>query len=414
MRQSKVVFWLVAAALISACSGNNGGGALPTQPANVGGPAAQSAIQSPSEALAIAQGAGVAREYTLTDLGTGVPGSPGLAVAGINIRGEVVLNASSGQLSSLPSCGLPNQLPCGPPVALIYRDGTLHVLPPLEKSQTAFVSTINEAGLTGGYSASAVTDYAVVWKRDLSAVNFGTGITPPNSGAEVDVLDNHGRVYGDSFNATVDIPILFDSDNDSKPIAPCGSGVMGYYRGANNVGVGVGDEILAAGGDAAMTCPPFRVIVSPPNPKWRNFGFAINDRGEVSGRLSVGPTIKTFHPFVYRDGKVIDIGTPFFPGNKLAVGAADDINNAGTVVGWMAAGGGVIGPPSILPVDPRGFIYCGGKTVEVNKLLPESVAKEWDVIIAAHINDRGQIAAIAYKGGYPNGVEHAVLLTPVI
>jgi len=414
MRQSKVVFWLLAASLISGCS-SNGSGALPTQPAGGPGPmSARSAIESPSEALAIARGAGIAREYTLTDLGTGVPGSPGFSVNGLNIRGEVLLNASAGQLGSLPSCGLPNQLPCGPPVALIYRDGTLHVLPPLEKKQTAFVDAINDEGITGGYSTDSVTQSAVLWKRDLSIVNFGTGITPPDSGAEIDAINNHGEVFGDSFNATTDIPIIFDSDNDNKPIAPCGSGVMGYFNVANDEGVGVGTEILSAGGTAAMTCPPFKVIASPPNPKWINFGFSINNRGEVVGRLSVGPTIKNFHPFLYRDGKVIDIGTPLFPGNKSAVGAADDINNAGTVVGWMAAGGGVIGPPSILPVDPRGFIYCGGKTVEVNKLLPESVAKEWDVIIAAHINDRGQIAAIAYKGGYPNGVEHAVLLTPVI
>ncbi|MBV8638377.1 MAG: hypothetical protein JO322_09845 [Candidatus Eremiobacteraeota bacterium] len=399
MRPSRVMFSFVAVALVSACS-SGGNGSLPSQ-------------SGPSDVTAITQGTAVGHEYQLTDLGTGVPGSPGLQVAGLNDEGQVVLNASRGQLSSLPSCGLPNQLPCGPPVALIYRNGALHVLPPLGKGQTADVSAINDQGVTGGFSASAVTQYAVVWKSDLSAVNFGTGITPPNSGAEVDALDNHGTVYGDSFNANVDIPIIFDSDNDGKPIAPCGSSVLGYYRSANNVGVGVGDELLSAGGTAVMTCPPFRVVVAPPNPNWLNFGFGINDRGDIAGRLSVGPTKKSFHPFLYHDGKVTDIGTPFFPGDKAANGAADGINDAGTVVGWMAAGGGIIGPPRVLPVDPRGFIYCGGRTIEVNTLLPASVAKDWDVIIAAYINNHGQIAGIAYKGGYPKGVEHAVLLTPM-
>lgn len=401
MRPTRVVFWLLTASMINACS--SGGGALPTRPVG-------DTVQP--EAAAIANGGGIAATYTLTDLGAGIPGSPGLAVTDLNIWGEVALEASSSPLGSLPSCGLPNQLPCGPPVALVYRGSSLHVLPPLRKGQTTFANAINNDGVIGGGSADSVTEYATLWKRDLSAVNFGPGITPPNSGAEIDALDNEGRVYGDSFNATVDIPIVFDSDNDGKPFAPCGSGVLGYFRSSNSTGIGVGDELLAAGGTAAMTCPPFRVIASPPNPKWLNFGFGIDNRGEVVGRLSVGPTIKIFHPFVYSNGKITDLGTPLYPGNPSAVGAAFGINDAGTVVGWSAAGGGVIGPPRILPIDPKAWIYCGQRLVDLNTLLPKSTAKEWTLIIADKINDHGQIAGIAYKGGYPNGVEHAVLLTP--
>ena len=48
----------------------------------------------------------------------------------------------------------------------------------------------------------------------------------------------------------------------------------------------------------------------------------------------------------------------------------------------------------------------------VNSLLSKDVRSQWTVVVAESINSKKQIIAAAYYGGYPNGVEHAVLLSP--
>jgi hypothetical protein len=49
--------------------------------------------------------------------------------------------------------------------------------------------------------------------------------------------------------------------------------------------------------------------------------------------------------------------------------------------------------------------------VDLNTLLPASCAN-WTLIVANGVSDNGDIVGVAFVGGYPNGDEHAFLLTP--
>lgn len=165
---------------------------------------------------------------------------------------------------------------------------------------------------------------------------------------------------------------------------------------------------LPQGGGAAITCPPLTVIGSPPKPTLYDFGLGINNRGQGVGRLTIGAHFGNFHPYLYQNGKMTDLGT-LFPGDPHARGSAFAINDCGMIVGWSAKGGGTPGHP---PVDWRAFVYSDGKMVDLNSLLSKDVRSKWTVVVAKSINSKKQIIAAAYYGGYPNGVEHAVLLSP--
>jgi probable HAF family extracellular repeat protein len=320
----------------------------------------------------------------------------------------VVLAYGIGPLGSLPC---PTSI-CGasPPQAYIFKNGTFTKLPPLSGDVSAYANDLNNAGqIVGGSYSAGGTETAVTWMPDLSVVNLGIGIASPGSNAEADVISDGGKIGGVSYNATSTFPTFFDGKGGASN--PCGATVQGYFRnGINDSGVAVGDEILSAGGTAAMTCPPFTVVATPSNPAFLNFGFDINNAGTVVGRLSPGPTKSIFHPFMSQHGVTTDLGT-LFPGDANAVGAAFAINNNGMIVGFSAQANAVIGPPPIPPVNPRAFVYANGKMVDLNTLLPGSCAN-WTLITANDVNDNGMIVGTAFVGGYPNGSEHAYLLIP--
>lgn len=381
--------------VLTACGGGGGGGA--------GSTGSGALPQIPATANS---GTTVAAHYTLTDLGPGA-GNPWLLPRAVNNSGTVVILSSASPLGSLP-CPICTT----PPQGYVFQHGSLHLLPPLPGNTETLADDINNAGTIVGGSSSpspTVPETAVMWKPDLSVVSLGLGIATPNSNAEASAISDNGNIAGSSFNATTILPTIFDGKGGATD--PCGSGVQGYFRaGINDAGVAAGDELLSAGGTAVMTCPPFTTVVTPSNPAWLDFGFDINDAGTVVGRLSPGPSIAIFHPFMNEHGVTTDLGS-LFPGDSSAVGAAFGINKGGMIVGFSAQSGAVIGPPSSPPVNPRAFVYANGKMVDLNTLLPASCAN-WTLITAEDISDNGYIVGVAFVGGYPNGNEHAYLLTP--
>lgn len=398
MRLMKGVFGLLLVFAIEACSG--GGGAPPMQPSNVLGSGAL-----PGPTTNTTGGSTIPKLYTLTDLGTEVARSPGLVPSALNNNGVVVGEASVGILGSLPSCTA-----CGPPVGWVFKNGTTQPLPVPTPGAVTFADDINNAGVIAGGYATATTEFASLWNPDGTVVNLGTGIAPTHTAAEATVIANNGTIGGLSYDFTTggsNVPTFFDGTGGATN--PCGSSIQGYFRDINDKGVGVGDEILSAGGTAAMTCPPFAAVETPSDPSFLNFGFDINNAGDVVGRLTLSTKI-IFHPFLFHNGTTTDLGT-LFPNEPSSIGAAFGINNSGVIVGWTAESGGIIGPPPVAPTNPRAFIYANGKMVDLNTLLPSSCA-QWRLVVAEKINDRGQIIGAAFVGGYPNGVEHAFLLTP--
>jgi probable HAF family extracellular repeat protein len=374
---------------LAACGGS--GGVSPPQSSGNGGTPTLGG-QQPAAAIP--------KSYTLVDLGP-ANGQPWRTPAAVNNSGEVVGNIGS-PLSSLPCPPCVGAVPHG----WIYKNG---MVTQLQGGVATFARDLNNTGsIVGGLVHSSGTESAVLWKPDGTIVSLGTGIASPGSNAEAQGISDSGLVGGYSYNASEVLPTIFNGSGGASD--PCGSGVLGYFRKINAAGVGVGDELLSAGGTAVMTCPPFAAIETPSNQSWLNFGFDINNAGTVVGRLSVGPTIAVFHPFMYSHGTTTDLGT-LFPNDSSAVGAAFGLNNSGTIVGFVAQSGGTIGPPRVPPVNPRAFVYANGKMVDLNTLLPAGRAN-WTLITAEDISDNGNIVGTAFVGGYPNGNEHAYLLTP--
>ena len=99
---------------------------------------------------------------------------------------------------------------------------------------------------------------------------------------------------------------------------------------------------------------------------------AINSAGQVAGNLYpvVNGTGTVYHPFLYSDGKLIDLGTL---GGKSA--GAQAINSQGVVVGWSYTAG----------ANEHAFLYSNG-TMQDLGTLPGGWSSS-----AMSINNLGQV-----------------------
>lgn len=121
-------------------------------------------------------------------------------------------------------------------------------------------------------------------------------------------------------------------------------------------------------------------------------GTDINDLGQVVG-WSPSATA-SFSPFLYSDGQMIDLGTL---GGIVAF--ANALNNHGTVVGYSDL--------TVSGNDPHAFLYANGQMVDLNTLV--STPGGWQLTNAQDINEAGQILGTACQGDSCA----SVLLTPV-
>ena len=118
---------------------------------------------------------------------------------------------------------------------------------------------------------------------------------------------------------------------------------------------------------------------------------AINDRGTIVGWSDT--TGDQERAFMYRKGKMTDLGS--LGGIRSEATA---VNNHGEVVGWSFVAGNY-------EIDP--FLYSDGKMVDLNTLVPANSGITLSDAVA--INNKGQIAAT----GIINGQDVALLMTPV-
>jgi probable HAF family extracellular repeat protein len=112
----------------------------------------------------------------------------------------------------------------------------------------------------------------------------------------------------------------------------------------------------------------------------------INDAGQVVGWSSTGPVDPAYQlPFLYTDGKMTGLGS--LGGNS---GIAYALNNAGSVVGV-----------SNISTEPgsaeHGFLYANGHMTDLNTLVDP--CDGWEIVWASDINDAGQILAGACRDG---------------
>ena len=119
-----------------------------------------------------------------------------------------------------------------------------------------------------------------------------------------------------------------------------------------------------------------------------NYGLAINDRGQVTGSMSVTTGLRDRVAFIYSKGRLVNID-----GRRPIAGRSSSgygINNHGHVVGSS---------------DHLGaFVYRGRRMESLNGLIDPGLG--WEIRSPQAINDAGQIAAIAVR----KGVSYAVRL----
>jgi probable HAF family extracellular repeat protein len=123
---------------------------------------------------------------------------------------------------------------------------------------------------------------------------------------------------------------------------------------------------------------------------------AINNLGQIvgsSGSTDPETYAQSYRAFLYSNGVMTALPVP------SSEAFAGDINDSGTIVGSMRAGGGVS--------NFHGWIYVDGTVTNLNHLIPQNSGLH--IAYAHAVNNAGQIAATAFDA---QGHYHAVLLTP--
>lgn len=112
-----------------------------------------------------------------------------------------------------------------------------------------------------------------------------------------------------------------------------------------------------------------------------NTGHAINDRGQITGQafLPVGPRDSV--AFLYSHGRMVSLDTR--PATEYKYSAGHGINNRGHIVGISS--------------HSSAFIWRGKRMESLNALIDPAAG--WDIDYPVAINDAGQIAAVASRGG---------------
>lgn len=122
----------------------------------------------------------------------------------------------------------------------------------------------------------------------------------------------------------------------------------------------------------------------------RNAGNAINGRGQITGHMGVSEGMFGRIAFFYSNGRLIRIDNRPADETTDKSSAGTGINNHGHVVGTSD--------------HLSGFIWRGRRMESLNALIDPRLG--WDIANPRAINDAGQIAASATRGG----VQYAVRL----
>ena len=222
------------------------------------------------------------------------------------------------------------------------------------------------------YSGGQFTDVSSTGANGL-AINDSGQMTKGNDFA----INNAGQTLG------------FSSGPSPRNTVD-GVAVDGGFWAINNAGVAVGEATLSNGHNSGYAVP---IVYS--NGKTTQLpllpgatgaaAYAINDRGQIVGGAMEGNS----HPFLLDGNRLLDLGGSW--------GCALGINNSSQVVGLANIDGS----------GQRPFLFQDGKMLDLNGLLlPGS---KWTLDSAVGINDAGQIIGI----GHHDGIYSGVLLTPI-
>jgi probable HAF family extracellular repeat protein len=318
-------------------------------------------------------GAGVAAQYTLTDLGT--LGGSGSGAVGLNNLGQVV------GYSFIPS---------GDTHAFLWDGGAMQDLGTLGGSSCA--SDINDSGMIVGWSyAASAGGYLHAFRRDPGGAlqDLGTMGGPTSATGEI---NDSGQIVGaadtpqdDPQNMRRGRAFLMNPGGAMQDLGTLGgphsgAGAInsgGWVVGSADINENEWHAFLYAGGGALRDLGTLGGATSA--------AYAVSDNGTIVGTSDTSFGVSRAFRYC-GNGPMEDLGA--LRGNSSAFG----VNDRGEIVGSS---------------DGWAFIYTGsGAMLDLNGLVD---APGWNLVTAYDINDSGQIVGFGQVGD----TNRAFLLNPI-
>ena len=301
----------------------------------------------------------------------GTLGGPDSAVAwpNKNTHGQIVGIAETADMNPLNeawSCALANfpTLDYHTCYGFLWEDGVMTALPPLPGGNDSYAAAINNKGQAVGWAENGVHDptcnstppfnqvlqfEAVVWGPNLGEM---TQLSPlgsdPDSAATA--INDKGQIVGISGlcdiaagNTSAEHAILWENKYAS-PID------LGNFDGglAWNTPTAINKSGQVAGfgnqkGSPAAAFNPIAFVVDKQHPiqainpfsgDSNSWAWGINSSGTVVGQSFLLADFPNGRAFVYEKGVATDLNTLIQPNSSLQLELANDINDAGEIVGF--------------------------------------------------------------------------------
>jgi probable HAF family extracellular repeat protein len=313
--------------------------------------------------------------YTVTDLGT---------LHGGTVSGAKAVNAT-GEITGYAY----NSNDAGSDVFL-YSGGTMTDMGTLG-GKWAVGNGVNGSGQVAGYSTIASGGYHAFVSNggkltDLGDLGGGSAVAY--------AINDAGQVVGSAVTAQgSNHPFLYSSGKmtDLGTLgSPDGNNWWNTAQGVNKQGVVVGTSYDAQGNFFGFMWRNGTMIkMGTLGGAWSQ-AYAVNNKNQVTG---VAYTRNgSAHAFLATNGVLRDLGTISDPTSTTW---GFGLNDAGIVVGQ-----------STFQSTYHAFVYSGGVMKDLNKLIP--ARSGWVLLTANDINNAGQIVG----EGLHNGKQHGFLLTP--
>jgi probable HAF family extracellular repeat protein len=363
---------------------------------------------------------------TVMDLGA-LPGNSNCSIPfSVNAHAEAVGISENGEVD--PLTGI-NQTR-----AVIWKDGEIKDLGSFGGNQNAALA-MNNRGQIVGSSLNTVPDPFSIVDSILGSSN-GTQTraalwqhgemkdlgTQGGDDAVAGMINERGQIAGISYTTTTtnpatDLPTLDPFFWENGIMMDIGSlgGAFGETKAINNRGQVIGGSSVAAnpgaclfGGEGDPNCHPFlwdegKLIDLNTSTigGYPLIAYGINDAAEIVG-IAAFPDLADLHAFLWRKGVATDLGTLTGDCSDFA----NAINSHSQVVGgtFSCADG----------THSRAFLWEDGAIIDLNTLI--SAGSPLQLVIAFDINDRGEIAGIGVTPGVLpanyNAQGHAFVLIP--
>jgi probable HAF family extracellular repeat protein len=322
---------------------------------------------------------------TLTDISQPGLGGPNSAAGGVNKFGQIIgiAETAANDPNKENFCVYGTGKQC---LTFLWDFGVMTPLPTLGGTNSTY-GAINNLGEVAGIAETN------------QSTSCNTGVAANGTGPQV--LNFEAVVWG-------------PAAGQIRELSPLPGDTVGMAIGINDGGQAVG----ASGSCANTVVPGF--AAAPHAVLWERdgtphslpslggsepdttvlgagtFGCSINNAGIVAGQATLSDN-KTWHPVLWQDGIVSDLGV--LQGDL--VGIAAGINNRGEVVGAS------VSAPGPATGNPRAYVWRNGVMTDLNSLVPAT--SPLYLLTAFAINDSGEIVGF---GATDDGDLHGFLATP--